>query len=195
MSSETVKIRASKLTPAMACEACRGLSLSKEAEVLLAPSLDVLGYVGVLRQAGLSVDAVLVLARSLPARQAAWWACLCVRANRQDDAQDLDMLEAAERWVIDPRVSNAEPIRDLLDKRAIETPESWCAAAINWSADGDAGAAAGSRSAVAVAAAILNSAVVMGEDVAGALADAVARGLDIAKGGTGQSTATGSKGA
>jgi len=53
-------------------------------------------------------DAVKVMTRSLPEREAVWWACVCARqmVNLAENENEMAALEAAEKWVFKPNDSN-----------------------------------------------------------------------------------------
>jgi len=49
-------------------------------------------------------DAVKVMARALPPREAVWWACVCARQSKTvlADKSEVAALQAAEKWVFKP---------------------------------------------------------------------------------------------
>ena len=78
--------------------------LSDESRALLAPGSTPEAFIEELARAGQVLDAVKVLAYSLPRREAVWWACKCV-PDMQDvsgNKSELLCLDAAEKWVYDP---------------------------------------------------------------------------------------------
>jgi hypothetical protein len=60
-------------------------------------------------------DAVAVLSRALPAREAVWWACVCARhmESLSGDESETTALEAAEHWVFRPNDENRRAALDL----------------------------------------------------------------------------------
>lgn len=68
-------------------------------------------------------DAIKVMSRALPPREAVWWACVCARQMESlaDDEGELAALEAAEKWVYKP---NDENRRDAFDLAQENTSKS-----------------------------------------------------------------------
>jgi len=86
------------------------LELAEQAE-LGAPAADLVAegmrpepFVERLQEEGLLSDAIAVMARALPMREAIGWACLCDRSTTPEDDDPLHaaLLGAVEQWVREP---------------------------------------------------------------------------------------------
>lgn len=64
------------------------------------------------------VDAIKTVSRSLPPREAVWWACMCVRQMRSLESDEAEMaaLKAAETWVYQPKDENRLKAFELAQK-------------------------------------------------------------------------------
>jgi hypothetical protein len=82
----------------------QNLTLSRKARKLLGPGASAGAFLRALVEASCWNDAVSFMAQALPARQAVWWACLCVRHRVGEKAADVDRnaLYAATRCVVAP---------------------------------------------------------------------------------------------
>jgi len=82
--------------------------LEPESIELLEPEMRPEAFVQALSEAELWVDAIKVLAHSLPPRELVWWACVCARHSGAvaDDREEMAALVAAERWVYKPSKEN-----------------------------------------------------------------------------------------
>jgi len=80
-------------------------------------------------KAGLTEDAVSVLAQSLSRRGAAWWACRVARleAGGSPTTKELRALKAAEAWVRQPEQLKAYAAQDASNVAGLANP-SGCAA-------------------------------------------------------------------
>jgi len=80
-------------------------------------------------EAGLTEDAVSVLAQSLSRRAATWWACRVARleAGGSLTPQELRTLEAAEAWVKHPEQLRAYAAQDAANVTGLASPAG-CAA-------------------------------------------------------------------
>ena len=80
-------------------------------------------------EAGLTEDAVSVLAQALSRRAATWWACRVARleAGGSLPPQELRTLEAAEAWVKQPEQLKAYAAQDAANMAGLANP-SGCAA-------------------------------------------------------------------
>ncbi len=87
---------------------CEEVELSDEARELLDDELQPKAYFDLLVRNGLEKDAIELMARWLPKREAVWWACLCAWSGcRPNPPKEVDAaLEAAVRWVQDPSEEN-----------------------------------------------------------------------------------------
>lgn len=94
----------SHLTTTSAVELAEQAQLEDEARGLAEEGMRPEPFVGRLREEGLYGEAVAVLARALPVREAIGWACLCDRSTTpaEDDERHAALLEAVERWVREP---------------------------------------------------------------------------------------------
>ncbi len=124
-----------KALEAKAVDVCRSLNLGDEAREELRPDLTVRRFAGVLLDAELPGDAMKVVARAFPKREAVWWACLCVRrtfAPRELEGKDAPLL-AAEKWARDPSESNRRAAGQAAEVQNHETPQALAAQAAFWS--------------------------------------------------------------
>jgi len=113
-----------------------GLKLSADARGLLHAQQRVSEYVERLRERGLLVAAIGVLARGLSRREANWWACRCVREMLRAPAaatMDTAPLEAAERWVVEPSETHRRAAGMTAEAANYETPAACAALAAFWS--------------------------------------------------------------
>lgn len=79
----------------------------------------------------LDVDALRFLAYTLPAREAVWWATLCVRSV-SDAPDDLEALVAAEAWVQDACDEKRRAAMDVAEALGFDTAQAWTAVAAFW---------------------------------------------------------------
>lgn len=134
------------------------------------------------------MDMMQVLAHTLPAREATWWACLAAR----DLGPPTKAVRAAEAWVRQPGFDTRLAAREALDAAPQDDDTMFCAMAASF-ADGTMGPGefndyAAPPGAVGTAVFSLLLIVLFADEAAvearGALL--LARGLDIARGGNGQ---------
>ena len=91
-----------------------------------------------LEQAGLLVEATRLVAHTLPAREAVWWACACSRHTAPSGARpalETTAREAAEAWVRRPTDEHRRAAMKEAEKAGFASPESWAAVAAFWSGD------------------------------------------------------------
>jgi hypothetical protein len=87
---------------------------------------------------GALIDMLQLLAHSLPAREAIWWACLSARDILPEGAPLPTCLKAAEAWVYQPGVENRTRARAALDGAGHDDDTVLCAMAACF-ADGTLG--------------------------------------------------------
>ncbi len=184
-----------KITATRAIDICRGLELGQEASALLTGSLAPLAYLSVLVERGLWTDATRFLAHALPKREGVWWACLAARSTLGSHAtpDQLKCLDTAEQWVYFPNESNRRPAMEAAQAAGLDNPASWASIAVFWSS--------GSLSpeglpvvpppddlcAKAISGAVMLSAVFREpEKATDKYRQFLGQGIDIARGGTGQ---------
>jgi hypothetical protein len=109
--------------------------LDAEALALLRPGMTPRQYLDVLIDAGRLLEAVRFLSWALPRREAAWWACQCVRqVHRPEDPKSaLAAVEAAERWAVAPTDDNRRAAFLAAEAADFGTPAGCAAAAAFWS--------------------------------------------------------------
>ena len=83
-------------------------------------------------------EVVTLLCHALPAREAIWWGCLCVRmvSNSARNALPADQqqaLEAAECWVQEPTEANRRIAEVRAKKAELECAAGWLAQSVFWS--------------------------------------------------------------
>jgi hypothetical protein len=110
-----------------------------DAEDLDADSMELLNaemrpesYIGELSAAKKWPDAVKVMARALPPREAVWWACVCARQMKElsSDTSQIASLEAAEKWVRKPTDENRREAFRLAQESASQSAGSLSALAV-----------------------------------------------------------------
>ena len=143
--------------------------------------------------AGALVDALKLLAHSLPKRESIWWACTCCRsvAEGVDLGADEAAVALAEQWVYKPKDATARAAYVEAEKRGFQTPGGWAGVAAFWSSSSLAPpgqvkvAPAHYLTGVAVAGAVLLAATVEPvTEIDARYTQFLKYGLDIAAGGT-----------
>lgn len=83
------------------------------------------------------MDAITLLAHSLPKREAVWWSCLCAKKHLDSVNDEIysQSLAAAEKWVYEPSEKNRRIAEFYAEKSQYETAAAWAAAAAFWSGD------------------------------------------------------------
>lgn len=119
-----------------ALEIWKWLDPSEEASKALAEgrlSLDAApaDFLDALRALELDVDALRFLAYALPAREAVWWATLCVRAV-SEAPDELAGLMAAETWTREPSEENRRAAMEVAEALGFESAQAWTAVAAFW---------------------------------------------------------------
>lgn len=124
-----------KIAAAHAASVCRDIDLDEAARRLLGPETSPADFLRLLMENTLYPDAVKFLARALPKRESAWWACLCARSALSDDvgAEALKVLELAERWVYKPSEEHRRAAFAAAEAHRFQGPWSWAAMAAFWS--------------------------------------------------------------
>ncbi|HKJ18514.1 MAG TPA: hypothetical protein VJ984_14265 [Xanthomonadales bacterium] len=92
-------------------------------------------FIKALSDADQLTDAVKVMTRALPVREAVWWACVCARqmvALTEDDVE-LAAVAAAEAWVFKPSEKNREQAFELVKQKGSNGAGSMCALAATFS--------------------------------------------------------------
>lgn len=124
-----------KISAVTAAEVCRDIQLEPAALERLTPAATPADFLQALTQQGLHAEAVKFLARALPKREAAWWACLCARHALDGSPLPalLKALEAAERWVYEPTEDHRRAAHAAAQETDFSHPASWAAMAAFWS--------------------------------------------------------------
>jgi len=113
------------------------------ADILDPDSLELMGaemrpetYIRELTEASKWPDAVRVMTRALPPREAVWWACVCARqvTSRSGGTNEIAALEAAEKWVYRPSEKNRREAFRLAQESAPESVATLSALAAAFSA-------------------------------------------------------------
>ena len=87
---------------------------------------------------GALIDMLQLLAHTLPAREATWWACLAARDMLGPEKPLPATIQAAEAWVRQPGVESRTQAREALDRAGNEDNTAFCAMAASF-ADGTLG--------------------------------------------------------
>ena len=87
-----------------ASEAAAGAKLSEEARALLTPGQTLTDYLERLHQEKRFMDVCSLLAITLPLREAAWWACLCIQQTHGTEVtgKHTAALRAVLAWILEP---------------------------------------------------------------------------------------------
>lgn len=93
-----------KVTSATVPDIIDVTSLDEGSQALLKPGMRPEVYIRVLSAAKKWPDAIKIMSRALPPREAVWWACVCARQMHGfvGDKSEIAALEAAEKWVFKP---------------------------------------------------------------------------------------------
>jgi hypothetical protein len=140
-------------------------------------------------------DAVKVMTRALPPREAVWWACVCARQLQSLDggSKEMSALEAAEKWVYKPTEKNRRKAFRLAQESEPDSAATLSALAAGFSA-GNLPAAqdqhidleSGVFSRIVDAVVMISAAEKSGDQVAAQFQRFLKSGENIACGGNGQ---------
>ncbi len=141
-------------------------------------------------------EAVQFLAMALPRREAVWWACLSARkAQAKLDAEREAAVKAAEAWVVEPSEENRRKTMAAAEATEFQNSAGWAAVGAFWSGgsmvapDLPAVPPAPELTGRAVGGAVLLAVVESGpENSEEKYKFLLERGIDIAKGGKGNTT-------
>lgn len=124
-----------KVKAATAREVCIDITLDDEAIALLGDATTPPEFLGQLIEAKHYQDAIRFLARALPGREAAWWACLSARHGVSDKtpANEIKVLELAEQWVFKPTEVNRHTAHDATESIESDNAVYWAGMAVFWS--------------------------------------------------------------
>lgn len=169
--------------------------LEPESAALLDDQIRPEALIGALVEAGNLADAVKVMTRALPAREAVWWACVCARqlSGIEENKVEAEALKVAETWVYEPSDEHRELAFNFIKENDSNGAGSMCAMAAAFSA-GDAPLGKGQNLALdpAVFPQIVGGVVMVsasgkqGEEIKDWLRTCLLRGEDIAQGGNGK---------
>jgi hypothetical protein len=111
------------------------LKLSDEAKALLRPEMTARQYLDAVVAANHHPDAIRLLSRALPRREAVWWACQCVRAAATEEipAADSTALLAAEKWASSATEDHRRAAFTAGEATEFDTPAGLCCVAAFWS--------------------------------------------------------------
>jgi hypothetical protein len=188
-----------KMKAARAEEICAHFRPSERAKALLSAKPEPQSYMDALFGAGALEDLIWYLAHGLPKREAVWWSCVCTRTVAgSEKGAALAAVEAAEAWVRKP----GEETRRHAEAASHDAPDThparWCASAAFWSGGSIApvgapeAAAPEHLTAKAAASAILMAATREPEGLESRQRRFCVAGMDIARGGSGQTAPAGS---
>jgi hypothetical protein len=90
-----------------------------------------------LEAAGLTAEAVRVMAHALPKREGVWWACMCAANTAPPDLKEPDRMarELAEQWVRQQKDEQRRAAMKHAEAGGFQSPESWAGVAAFWSGD------------------------------------------------------------
>jgi hypothetical protein len=135
MSQEIKIVQLKKVRFAKATEVCADTVLSDEALMLINETSTPPEYLEQLISAKHYQDAIKFLARSLPSREAAWWACVSARNGVDENtaANEAKALELAEQWVFKPTDENRHIAHDAVASLENDSSIHWVGMAVLWS--------------------------------------------------------------
>ena len=183
-----------------AAEVAQSVTLTPQAVALLKPQASVADFLSALMAAELMTDAVAVMSRALPKREAVWWACLAARTmvDAQTPPAVVAAIEAAEAWVYRPSDETRRAAMDRAQATKFDHPGVWAAVGAFWSGGSMAPPnlpsvpPAEHLTGVAVAGAVNLSAVMREPQYAKDKLEAfLGQAVDIANGGNGRQRAVG----
>lgn len=124
-----------KVSFAKAMEVCADTALSDEAMLLMNESIAPPEYLEQLISAKHYQDAIKFLARALPSREAAWWACVSARngVDEHTSANETKAIRLAEQWVFKPTDENRHKAHDAVGPLENDSPIHWVGMAVLWS--------------------------------------------------------------
>ena len=114
------------------------LSLDGETQAALAGCASVAQALSRLEVAGMLEEATRLIAHSLPAREAVWWACMCARhtaSSGADPVGEAAACEAAEDWVRRQTDAQRRLAMAAAERAGFSSAGSWAAIAAFWSGD------------------------------------------------------------
>ena len=123
-----------KVKAASAAEVCRNFALKEDARPLLREGQAPRAFLQALLAGKKYASAIEFLAYALPAREAVWWGCLCLkhRAEPPLSPREIEALRAAARWVLDPSDENRKAARTHGEAAGLEAPAGNLAMASAW---------------------------------------------------------------
>lgn len=97
-----------KVTSEKVIEIIDADELEAESLEMLKPDMRPEEFIGKLASAGNWSEAVMVMSRTLPKREAVWWACVCASNTEalRKDKDEVLALKAAEKWAYEPTEDN-----------------------------------------------------------------------------------------
>ena len=114
------------------------LQLDEPGRQALAGCQDAIEALDRLERAGLLIEATRLIAHTLPAREAVWWACACSRLSAASGthlAAEAEVREAAEEWVRKPTDEHRRAAMKQAETTGFGSAEAWAAIAAFWSGD------------------------------------------------------------
>jgi hypothetical protein len=125
-----------KVIPERASDVINANDLDAGSQDLLKPGMRPEAFIRELAAARKWSDAVKVMTRALPPREAVWWACVCARhiESLASDSNEIAALEAAEKWVYKPTEENRRDAFRLAQKSKADSAGTLSALAAAFSA-------------------------------------------------------------
>lgn len=129
MSNETLD------QPGKATELATKSSLEDGALALVLPAMTARQALTALLEAGRHRDALRLAARTLPRREAVWWACQCFRASSAESDTPAQVLavDLAEKWVAKPTEEGRRAAGGAAEPAQVATAAGQIAMAAFWS--------------------------------------------------------------
>ncbi|MDH3325970.1 MAG: hypothetical protein OEM38_04550 [Gammaproteobacteria bacterium] len=114
---------------------CKYVDLEKTTLPLLKSEQSLSDFIQSLLQNHALKDAIGVIAQALPAREAVYWASLCVKDILGDkpNLDDANALRAADQWMVKPNEDDRYLNLHMAEKLEYATAASWVANAVFWS--------------------------------------------------------------
>lgn len=123
-----------KVKIALAAEVCTRFDLREEARPLLTPTAPPRAFLESLLEQRQFPAAMTFLAHALPAREAVWWGCLCLRQAYGPvlAPSDAAALKASAEWVLEPTEERRRTAASLAGEMGVGSPAGSLATAVAW---------------------------------------------------------------
>jgi len=135
MNAPSNELNLVKVNDQNAAVVCKNADLEDQSKLLLGNKPSLSDYIQSLLANSALKDVINVIAHALPAREAVYWACLCVRdvIDQESNSDDLKAIKAAEQWVYQPNDNDRYLNHELAENLEYSTAAAWVSNAVFWS--------------------------------------------------------------